>query len=300
MTTKPWWTRPSTWLAAAAVLLLVAGGWLLWQARAAQAGAQAEPTSSREQVVQDFIELALARSEQGDLQGALEALNVGIAASPDNAPMAYYYRALLYLELGKNDEALADLDKAIEQNPHFPEAFAARGNVYLSMNRPASAVEDFNKALQLGLTEEPSIFINRGLAYFQLDIYDLAEKDFQKALELDPHSAAAWFNLGTLYLYQGEEEKAISAFDKAAETSPDLAAIYFNRAIAYAQLGETEKAIADLERFLSMPVSHNAQLQAQAILERLRNGEPVDLRSLTAPAEATEGATATPERQEQK
>ncbi len=281
---RVWWRRPSTWLALVAVLLLVGSGYALWQQQTA--AAQAPPPVSRGQVVDDFVALALERSATGDIQGAMEALDIAVAAAPDAAPQAYYYRALLHLELGDNDQALQDLDKAIEQNPHFAEAFAARGNVYLSVGRPASAVEDFNKALQFGLANEASVFVNRGLAYFQMDIYDLAEQDFKKALELDPDSEAAWFNLGSLYLKQGDNQKALEAFQKAAELNPDMAAIYFNRAVAYANLGKVDEAIADLEKYLTFPITHNAQLQAQALLERLRSGKPIDL-DANAPADAT-------------
>jgi len=287
-----WWRRPSTWLAVVALVLLLGSGYILWQQRAGER--TAAPVVQRNEVVDDFVELALARSAAGDIQAAMEALDIAIAAAPDAAPQAYYYRALLHLELGEDEAALEDLNKAIEQNPHFPEAFAARGNVLLSLGRPVSAVEDFNKALQFGLADEASVYINRGLAYFQMDIHDLAEQDFQKALELDPESAAAWFNLGSLYLQQGRDEEALEAFHKVVELNPDMAAAYFNRAIAWANLGHTDEAIADLEKYLTFPITHNAQLQAQALLERLRGGQGVDL-DLTGDG-ANQGAdSATPE-----
>ncbi len=284
---RAWWRRPSTWLAGLAVLLLAVSGYTLWQQQAA--ATPTPPPAGRADVAQDFVALALERSAAGDIDGAMEALNIAIAAAPDAAPQAYYYRALLHLERAENEPALEDLNKAIEQNPHFAEAFAARGNVLLSMGRPASAVEDFNKALQFGLADEASVFVNRGLAYFQMDIYDLAEQDFQKALELDPESAAAWFNLGSLYLKQGRNQEALDAFQKVVDLNPDMAAVYFNRAVAYANLGQTDEAIADLEQYLTFPLTHNAQLQAQALLERLRSGKGVDLN-----ADEVEAPSATP------
>ncbi len=289
---RVWWRRPSTWLAAVAAMLLVGSGYVLWQQQTAAAATP--PPASRAEVVNDFVNLALERSAAGDVQGALEALDIAIAAAPDAAPQAYYYRALLQLELGENEAALEDLNKALEQNPHFPEAFAARGNVLLSLGRPVSAVEDFNKALQFGLADEASVFINRGLAYFQMDIYDLAEQDFQKALELDPESEAAWFNLGSLYLKQGRDEDALEAFNKVVALNPDMAAVYFNRAIAYANLGKIDEAIADLEQYLTFPITHNAQLQAEALLERLRSGKGVELDAAEGEADAADTATPAP------
>ncbi|NPA31677.1 MAG: tetratricopeptide repeat protein [Chloroflexi bacterium] len=289
---RVWWRRPSTWLALVAGILLLGSGYALWQQQTAAAATPAP--ANRSEVVNDFVALALERSAAGDIQGAMEALDIAIAAAPDAAPQAYYYRALLHLELGEDEAALEDLNKAIEQNPHFPEAFAARGNVHLSLGRPVSAVEDFNKALQFGLADEASVYINRGLAYFQMDIYDLAEQDFQKALELNPESEAAWFNLGSLYLKQGRDEEALEAFNKVVELNPDMAAVYFNRAIAWANLGKIDEAIADLEKYLTFPITHNAQLQAEALLERLRSGKGVELDATEGEAAGSDAATPSP------
>lgn len=256
--------------------LLILGGlaglaWNYWNSKSA-----ANTQKNREQIVQDFVRLGLEYAEKGDLYAALDAFNVAIAANPDHAPQAYYYRALLYNQMERYEDALADLDKALEQEPHFPQAYAARGALYLTLDRPASAVEDLKRAIELGLTDDPTVYLNLGLAYFHLDIYDAAEANFRKALELDPNMAAAHFNLGTLYLKKGDNEAALEHLNKSIELDPNFAASYFNRAMALANLGRTEEAIQDLEKFLLMPITHNAQLQAQALLERLRQGKPVD------------------------
>ncbi len=267
--------RLATILGVLSLLLVLSGGaalgWQWWAARS-----PAQPEAEREQIVEDFVQLGLARSQQGDLYGALEAFNVAVAANPENAPQAYYYRALVYTQMERFEDALEDLTKALEQQPHFPQALAARASVYLSLDRPASAVEDLNQALQLGLTDDPRVYLNRGLAYFQLDMYELAEQDFLRALEMDSESAAVHFNLGTLYLKLGDNEKALEHLDKSIELDPNFAAAYFNRAMALAHLGRREEAIQDLEQFLLMPITHNAQLQAQALLERLRAGKSLE------------------------
>ncbi len=256
------------------LLILASLVYLAWTYQQARRATQTQ--EQRAQIVRDFVQLGLAYSQEGDLYAALDAFNVAIAANPEHAPEAYYYRALVYTQMERFENALQDLTKALEQQPHFPQAYAARASVYLSLDRPASAVEDLNKALQMGLTDDATVYLNRGLAYFQLDMYDLAEKDFRKALSMTPDSAAVHFNLGTLYLQRGDEEKALEHLNRAIQLDPNFPAAYFNRAMALAHLGRREEAIQDLERFLLMPITHNAQLQAQALLERLRAGKPLE------------------------
>ena len=256
------------------VLILGSLVFLIWSYQRAKTAT--DTRRQRAQIVQDFVQLGLERSQEGDLYAALEAFNVAIAASPDDAPQAYYYRALVYTQMERFEDALQDLTKALEQQPHFPQAYAARASVYLSLDRPASAVEDLNTAIQMGLTDDARVYLNRGLAYFQLDMYDLAERDFLKALSMEPNSAAVHFNLGTLYLKMGDDDKALEHLDKTLQLDPNFAAAYFNRAMVLAHLGRREEAIQDLERFLLMPISYNAQLQAQVLLERLRSGKPLE------------------------
>jgi len=147
---------------------------------------------------------------------------VAIAANPDNAPQAYYYRALLYNQMERYEDAVEDLTKALEQEPHFPQAYAARAAVYLALNRPASAVEDLKRAIELGLNDDPTVYLNLGQAYFQMDIYDAAEESFRKALELAPDMAAVHFNLGTLYLKKGDDEAALEhlSYGRESKSTP--------------------------------------------------------------------------------
>lgn len=263
-------------LGGSSVLLVLLGlvglAWNWWNTHTAQAR-QAE---GRARIVQDMVQLGLARAQEGDVFAALEAFSIAIAAHPGNAPEAYYYRALVYTQMERFEDALADFNQALEQQPHFPQAYAARAAVYLSLDRPASAIEDLNQAVQLGLNQDPGVYLNRGQAYFRLDMYDLAERDFQRALELDPESPAVHFNLGTLYLQLGEEEQALEHFNRTLELDPAFAAAYFNRAMALVHLGRTQEAIQDLEQFLLMPISPNAQIQAQTLLQRLKSGQGLE------------------------
>ena len=79
------------------------------------------------------------------------ALALCAAAAPARAqgPEDYYKRAMARFKQGDADGALADLDKAIEVDPRYAEAYASRGLILLARDQDAEARKDFDKYLQL-------------------------------------------------------------------------------------------------------------------------------------------------------
>jgi len=226
------------------------------------------PVAEPANPTQDFTALALSRAAQGDVESALQALDIAIAADPDGAFQAYYYRGLIHAQQEDFQAALADFNQALSINPHMVEAYAARGTTYVSMGRPITALDDFNKALELK-PDDAETLVNRGHAYMELSMYDLALADFNRAIELDSSLVAAYFNRGVLYLTQEQPQKALADFNTCIELDPKLPGPYFNRAAAYLALGEQEKAIADLKIYLGLAQSEENRQKAETLLESL-------------------------------
>ncbi|HXY62464.1 MAG TPA: tetratricopeptide repeat protein, partial [Nitrospirota bacterium] len=59
-------------------------------------------------------------------------------------------RGFAYAIIGQYDKSLEDLNKAIELDQHFANAFFSRGNLYLKTGSTQLAVLDFQKACDLG------------------------------------------------------------------------------------------------------------------------------------------------------
>ena len=225
--------------------------------------------STRHQVENEFVRMALDAAKRGDVDEALKALDVAIAANPESAYEAYYYRGLIKAEQGDIQGGVDDLTKAIEKNPHMAAAYAARGSLYLTLDRPSSAIKDFSKAIELD-PKHAANYVNRGQAYLSLDMVDLALKDLQKALELEPNSLAAHFNLGVAYFQKKDVDRAIEEFTKCIELDPNVPAPYFNRAVAYIEINEREKAAVDLAVFLKLAKDEEGRHQAEALLSTLK------------------------------
>ena len=96
------------------------------------------------------------------------------------------------------------------------------GNLYLSINRPLEAAEEFEIAARL----EPKSSIihnNLGAAYTRLQKYDLAISNYQTAARLDPRNPNPHSNMGLAYVRQGRYNDAVTAFTRATEIEPNNA-----------------------------------------------------------------------------
>jgi tetratricopeptide (TPR) repeat protein len=81
------------------------------------------------------------------------------AEPPEGATSQWYYdQGCQLCNSGRYDEAIDYLDKAIELDPNFAEAYGARGIVYLNTSDYDEAIIDFDECIRLNPQYSDSIF----------------------------------------------------------------------------------------------------------------------------------------------
>ncbi|MGR3310300.1 MAG: tetratricopeptide repeat protein [Candidatus Brocadiales bacterium] len=163
--------------------------------------------------------------------------------NPDADVCFYHGTALGYLK--SFDEAIEQLDKAIEKNPRDAYSFNNRGNAYYGKGAYDRAMLDYNKALEIN-PRFAEAYYNRGTAYLKEGDYDRAIGDYNKALELNPRFAEAYANRGEAYRRKDEYGRAIGDYSKAIEINPRLGEAFNNRAVTYYSKQEYGKAWDDV------------------------------------------------------
>lgn len=88
------------------------------------------------------------RFEDGDYGAALDKYEEALEARPD-APPYVRAKARTLMQIGRNDEALAWFDRAVELQPFFGGTYANRGILHDRMGHYRRAVSDYEKALEL-------------------------------------------------------------------------------------------------------------------------------------------------------
>ncbi|MGB8336116.1 MAG: tetratricopeptide repeat protein [Desulfobacterales bacterium] len=125
-----------------------------------------------------------------DVQKAVAYLEKAIQEQPDFAE-AYNNRGNAYREMKQYALAMQDYNKAISLKPNLEKTFNNRGNIYSDQRNFQMAIQDYNKALSLNASYNLA-YLNRGLAYHELNKDDLACLDFKKACELGDCDGINW------------------------------------------------------------------------------------------------------------
>jgi hypothetical protein len=121
---------------------------------------------------------------------AINYLNKAIEKNPKFAE-AYNNRGNAYRDLKQLQKAFADYNQAIRLKPNYVQAYNNRGNIYYDLQKYKLAVNDYNKSISL----KPDFrlaYLNRGLAYHKLKSRTLACKDLQKACQLGDCDGLNW------------------------------------------------------------------------------------------------------------
>jgi tetratricopeptide (TPR) repeat protein len=171
-----------------------------------------------------------------------------ILLSPD-LESAYYYLALAQINLNKESEALATLDKARQK---FSQSFALEFYTALAYSRQkayAQALEHFVAAEVIAKATDPGLLSED--FYFQLGAtcerkgdYTQAEQYFEKSLQLAPDFAEAMNYLGYMWAERGMKlEKARELIEKAVKAQPKNGAYLDSMAWVLFKLNQPAEAL---------------------------------------------------------
>jgi tetratricopeptide (TPR) repeat protein len=162
-----------------------------------------------------------------------------------------------YLGAARYDDAVQACTRAIELNPKSPSPWYNRGLAWSAMGRAPEAMSDFDQAIRgytqlLALSPDAAVYNARGRALVSADRPAEAIRDFDRALDLNPGYAEAHYNRGIACANANRFSDAIRDYGRAIALRPDYAAAYDNRAVAYYELKAYDKACADVKRFMEL------------------------------------------------
>lgn len=126
-------------------------------------------------------------------------------------------------------------------------AYHFRGIAHAEAGNLREAWDDFNEAINQGLTES-SVYINRGIIAQKAGSLDLALADYTKAIEVEPNNVFAWHNRSIVRAELGQWAESLTDSAEAIRINPNFAEAYNARGQTYQMRGDFEEAEADFTK----------------------------------------------------
>lgn len=126
----------------------------------------------------DLIAQAEAQYAAGNVEQAMKLAGQAIEADPANA-RAWVLRGAMATELGKHEQAVADLNHALETLKHDdPRVYNLRGTAHFKLGHIAESIADFDRYLAAVPEAEPRHW-QRGISYYYAKRFDEGRKQFE-------------------------------------------------------------------------------------------------------------------------
>ena len=154
-----------------------------------------------------------------NIASALEDLGRSVQADPTFV-WSHFLRAIIYLEQGDYEQAIAGFTAAIKNDPTNPDFYVRRARLYAEIGNHTSAIADYTAALENNFRDPAFVYQDRGISRYQLQEYGPALADFDAALALEPNLAQSHLYRGLTYFQQGVYSQAMESLSIAIRTEP--------------------------------------------------------------------------------
>jgi serine/threonine protein kinase/Flp pilus assembly protein TadD len=183
-----------------------------------------------------------------------EALKVDEKYAPAYAGLGRAYAiGFLQQNRGKDwlEKSRKNCSQALTVGPQLAEAHSCMGKVYFATGQYESAVEQFNRSLDLNHDSDETLG-DLADAHQRLGNPAAAESAYRKAISLRPNYWGAYSALGTFYYNQARYKDAAEIFRRVTELAPDNYRGYSNLGGIYLLQGRYSDAVEALQKSIHL------------------------------------------------
>lgn len=186
--------------------------------------------------------LGNARHAQGDLEGALSALQQARALRPESA-LVHVNLGRTLLSLDRHEDACLVFERGSLLDPKDPLPLLELGRTLIALDHAAAALPALGSAARLD-PKDPAIFLAIGIAFTELADLTQAERSYRFAINAGPTLAEGYLNLGIL-LERGNRLDELADLIAAAERAGAAGGeIDYLRALLLQRRGQLDEALA--------------------------------------------------------
>ncbi len=234
-------------------------------------------------VVGNYLDKLKKYNAMNEYQRSTSDMPDGFVYKHDLA-VPYFGHGLALAGVGKQNDALADFEKAISIDPSYGDAFCERGVIYFGQGDKNKGCIDLLSAKVVGSEKAKSLyeknacsdvstaFLATGNTKFDAKDYTGAISDYNYAVQLNSESADALIKAGECYMMLKKYDKAIAYFKKAQKIVPDNLVVLIDKGSAYNSIENFKEAFNDLSIVIKKdPNNYEAFMQRGLACEGMQN-----------------------------
>jgi tetratricopeptide (TPR) repeat protein len=216
-----------------------------------------------------------------DLNTAAAKFEAATQSDPNLAP-AFGALADVYVELGKNAEALAAADRFLQLQPGDVRGIKARFDAVKTMGDKAKTDEALEAVIAVEKSRETAIRIyNLGAESSRAGNRDDAVAYLKRAIEVDPTLDQAYTALGQVYMVKKSYKEAVAALDPVLARDPQNLEALTIRFEALKAAGDKEGAKAAEAAMKTVQAAQSPEvLYKQGIAQYNSNNLPSAIETL--------------------
>ncbi len=121
-------------------------------------------------------------------QLAFDLINKAVGLNPDSAYIRYGYSRILARDsIGRHDDAITEVETAIELDPNFADAYGWLGQLYILTGKASKAIEPIKVAMRINPNFPFWYEYTYGFAHYFLGDYETAANSIELAVEKNPN-----------------------------------------------------------------------------------------------------------------
>ena len=192
----------------------------------------------------------------------LEKLDLQLEKNPDDI-QSHFLRAQVLFRMGRNNEALLDIDKALRSEPDNVDFMLLKADICLKNGNMTECYKVLQHAEEVA-PDNMEVLLKMGEITFDSKDYDRSLDYLSKVTAKDENNRAALFMKGYIYKEKGDTATAVQFFRRVCDKYPDYALAFEELGVLYASRGEN-MALEYLNTALQLDPSNTNTLYALAM-----------------------------------
>ena len=194
---------------------------------------------------------------------------------------AYYSMAQVYYSRGNNSKARLNLDRALEIDSLYKQAYNLLAYVCDASGDFENAIIAINTYISMA-PDEPNPYDTRADLYAKNGQLEKAIQSYKRALDIKPDYYASLHKLGSMYLYEGRYAEADSCYSLCIEKNIDNTTYRLNeelfRSVILYHQGRLSEAVASFDSLMirfgqELPETKPSSICRLKAFAQLRQGQ---------------------------